>query len=49
MKRSWGNATLKYDEEKKVFWSITKTGRLIKYFGLPTYGIERKSLPERKS
>ena len=47
-KKAWGNATLRYDEEKQTFWSISKTGKVVKYYGLATYGVERKPMPENK-
>ena len=44
-KRNWGKGTLKYDPVKKRVWSQTKSGAIIKYVDMPTYGLEREAMP----
>ena len=45
-KRTWVNSTLKYDPEKKLCWSISRNGNVIKHYGLPSYGVKREGLPD---
>ena len=44
-KRNWGNSTLRYDSKKKVCWSISRKGNIIKYPGLSSYGVKREVIP----
>ena len=44
-KRTWGNATLRYDPKEKVCWSISRKGNIIKHHGLLSYGIKKEELP----
>jgi hypothetical protein len=44
-KRSWGNATLRFDPIKKVCWSISRQGKVINHGSLPSYGLPREEMP----
>ena len=44
-KRTWGKATLRYDPVKRICWSISRQGNIVKYDGLSSYGVARKEIP----
>lgn len=45
-KKTWGKSTLRYDPIQKICWSISKSGKVVKYKDLPTYGVERQEIPQ---
>ena len=47
-KKTWGKGTTKYCPKNRVCWSISKTNKLIVYKELPSYGLERKEMPNEK-
>ena len=44
-KMTWGKGTAKYCPKNKVCWSMSKTNKLVIYKELPSYGLERKEIP----
>jgi hypothetical protein len=47
-KKTWGKGIAKYCPKNKICWSISKTNKLIVYKELPSYGLERKEMPNEK-
>jgi hypothetical protein len=44
-KRTWGKGITKYCPKKKVCWSMSKSNQLVIYKEFPSYGLERKEIP----
>ena len=44
-KITWGKSTLRFDPVKKVCWYLSRQGNVIKCNELPSYGLERKEIP----
>tara|TARA_R110002020_G_scaffold213630_2_gene420521 strand:- start:294 stop:437 length:144 start_codon:yes stop_codon:yes gene_type:complete len=45
-KRGWGKLVLKYCTKTKTVWQYDRAGNVCIHKDMPSYGLERKELPQ---
>ena len=45
-KKSWGKSIMYYCPKSNNVWQYSRLGKVYKFPDMPTYGLERKELPQ---